>query len=151
MEDDLKILQVDYLSNHSSYTPQIFNLSSGDQTKIKNAWKEEDPCHSLPILNFSLAEYLKSLNLQDGPQKWHYFPGSYPPTHSPSRHIINICDIEYFSNHWTDLPQILNISLGDQTEINLLLLKLRRPPMKGDIKILKVKYLSNHSLDSPQI
>ena len=37
MEDDLKILEVEYLSNHSSDPPKILNLSSGDQTKIKNA------------------------------------------------------------------------------------------------------------------
>jgi hypothetical protein len=35
MEDDLTILKVEYLSNHSSDPPQILNLSSGDQTKIK--------------------------------------------------------------------------------------------------------------------
>ena len=35
MEDDLKILKVKYLSNHSLDPPQILNLSSGDQTKIK--------------------------------------------------------------------------------------------------------------------
>ena len=34
MEDDLKILKVEYLSNHSSDPPQILNLSSVDQTKI---------------------------------------------------------------------------------------------------------------------
>jgi hypothetical protein len=34
MEDDLKILKVEYLSNHLSDPPQILNLSSGDQTKI---------------------------------------------------------------------------------------------------------------------
>ena len=42
MEEDLKILKVEYLSNHSSDTPQILNLSSGDQTKIKNAWNEDN-------------------------------------------------------------------------------------------------------------
>ena len=34
MEDDLKILKVEYLSNHWSDFPQIWNLSLGDQTKI---------------------------------------------------------------------------------------------------------------------
>ena len=37
MEDDLKILEVEYLSNHWSDFLQILNLSLGDQTKIKNA------------------------------------------------------------------------------------------------------------------
>ena len=36
MEDDLKILKVEYLSNHWLDLPQILNLSSGDQTKSKN-------------------------------------------------------------------------------------------------------------------
>ena len=42
MEDNLKILKSEYLSNDSSGPPQILNLSSGDQTKIKNAWNEDD-------------------------------------------------------------------------------------------------------------
>ena len=37
MEDDLKILKVEYLSNQPSDPPQILNLSLGDQTKIINA------------------------------------------------------------------------------------------------------------------
>jgi hypothetical protein len=37
MEDDLKILEVEYLNNHSSDPPEILNWISGDQTKIKNA------------------------------------------------------------------------------------------------------------------
>ena len=35
MEDDFKILKVEYLSNYWSDFPQILNLSKGDQTKIK--------------------------------------------------------------------------------------------------------------------
>ena len=42
MEEDLKILKVEYLSNHWSDFPQISNLSLGDQTKIKNAWNKDD-------------------------------------------------------------------------------------------------------------
>ena len=38
-------------------------------------------------------------------------------THPPSRPTVNVCDMEYLSNYWTDLPQILNLSLGDQTKI----------------------------------
>jgi hypothetical protein len=34
MEDNLKILEVEYLNNLSLDPPQILNLSSGDQTKI---------------------------------------------------------------------------------------------------------------------
>ena len=42
MEEDLKISNVEYLSNHWSDFPQIWDLSSEDQTKIKNPQKEED-------------------------------------------------------------------------------------------------------------
>ena len=37
MEDDLKILKLEYISNHWSDFPQTLNLSLGNQTKIKNA------------------------------------------------------------------------------------------------------------------
>ena len=37
MEDDLKILKAEYLSNRWSDSSQILNLSLGDQTKVKNA------------------------------------------------------------------------------------------------------------------
>ncbi len=42
MEEDLEISKIEYLSNHWSDLPQILNLSSGDQTKIKNAWNEDN-------------------------------------------------------------------------------------------------------------
>ena len=37
MEEDLKIVKVEYLSIPWLDLPQILNLSLGDQTKIKNA------------------------------------------------------------------------------------------------------------------
>ena len=40
MEDNLKILEFEYLSNYRSDFTQIWD--SGDQTKIKNAWNEDD-------------------------------------------------------------------------------------------------------------
>ena len=42
MEDNLKKIKVEYLSNYWSDLPQILRSSSGDQTKIENAWNEED-------------------------------------------------------------------------------------------------------------
>jgi hypothetical protein len=33
---------------------------------------------------------------------------------------LNILIVEYLSNQWSDLPQILNLSLGDQTKANKL-------------------------------
>ena len=42
MEDNLRILEVAYLCNHWLDFPQILNLSLGDQTKLKNAWDEDN-------------------------------------------------------------------------------------------------------------
>ena len=42
MEDDLNILEVEYLSNHWSDFSQILKLSLEYQTKIKNASNEDD-------------------------------------------------------------------------------------------------------------
>ena len=36
MENNLKLLKVEYFNNHWSDLTQILNLSSGDHTKIKN-------------------------------------------------------------------------------------------------------------------
>ena len=60
--------------------------------------------------NFSLAENLKSLDLQDGPRSGITFLNSYPPT-------VNVWDMEYLRNHWSDLHKILNLSLWDLTKI----------------------------------
>ena len=48
---------------------------------------------------------------------------------------LKIFKVEYLSNHWSDFPQILNISSGDQT-------KIKNPQMEDNLKILKVEYLS---------
>ena len=42
MEDDLKILKVEYICNHCLDFPQILNWSLVHKTKIKNAWNEDD-------------------------------------------------------------------------------------------------------------
>jgi hypothetical protein len=42
MEDDLKILKVEYLSNRWLDLPKNLDLSSGDQIKVKNAWNEDN-------------------------------------------------------------------------------------------------------------
>jgi hypothetical protein len=39
MEDDLKILNVEYLSNHWSDLVQILNLGYGDQTKVYRSFR----------------------------------------------------------------------------------------------------------------
>ena len=42
VDEDPKVLKVEYLSNPGSDFPPIWDLSSGDQIKIKNAWNEDD-------------------------------------------------------------------------------------------------------------
>ena len=69
---------------------------------------------------------------------------------------LKILKVEYLSNHWSDLPKISKLSLGDHTKIKFgLKFEMEttsdRPPMDDDLKILKVEYLSNHLLDHIQI
>ena len=42
MEEDLKILKVEYLSNHWSDLLQILNWGSEDQTKTENVLSEDE-------------------------------------------------------------------------------------------------------------
>ena len=66
-------------------------------------------------------------------------------TTSNGRQPQNI-KVEYLSNHLSDFPQILNLSLGDPT-------KIKNPQKEDDLqwknnlKILNVEYLSNHLPD----
>ena len=50
---------------------------------------------------------------------------------------LKILNVEYLGNHWSDLTQIFNISLLDQTNED----DLQSP----------IEYLSNHLLDLTQI
>ena len=60
MENDLKILKVEYLSNHWSDLPQLLNLSLEDKTKIKNCctWIQPPLEDNLKILK---VKYLRNL------------------------------------------------------------------------------------------
>ena len=75
--------------------------------------------------------------------------------------LPKISKVKYLSNHWSDLPQILNLGLYDQREL-CKCFKWRWPQMEDDLKwkmtsngrlpqISKVKYLSNYWLDLTQI
>ena len=63
---------------------------------------------------------------------------------------LKILKVEYLSHHQLELSQILNWSLGHQTETKYCM-KWRWPLMEDDLKVLKVQYLSNHWLDLSQI
>ena len=59
IEDDLKIFDVEYLSNHWSDLIQIVNISKGGQTKVYSGLKLKmtaEVAHICPIL-FSIALY----------------------------------------------------------------------------------------------
>ena len=67
--------------------------------------------HSALSWNFSWAENLESLSLQDGAMKWHYFlkePTSQPPG------LLSF-KLNNHSIHWSYLTKIVNLSLYDQT------------------------------------
>ena len=57
---------------------------------------------------------------------------------------LKILKLEYISIHWSDFPQILNLSSGVQ-------IKIKNPKKEDDLKILKVEYLSNPWSDFTQI
>ena len=62
---------------------------------------------------------------------------------------LKILKVEYLSNHWPDLSQILNLSIGNWTKITCL--NGRRPPVEEEPKVLKLEYLSNNRSGFPQI
>jgi hypothetical protein len=61
--------------------------------------------------------------------------------------------VQYFCNHWLDLPQILNIGLHKLYTFFLNEDNLQcKTTLNGRLpQISKVKYLSNYWLDIPQI
>ena len=95
--------------------------------------------HSALSWNLSSAEIWKS-QLSRWATKWHYYqsqsqpasqPASQPPTHPASRLFSpTLLKVKYLSNHLSDHPQILNLSLFDQTKLH----KWRQPPMEDDLK-----------------
>ena len=60
----------------------------------------------------------------------------------PMEDDLKILKVEFLSNHWLDLSQILNLSIGNWTKITCL--NGRQPPVEEEPKILKVEFLSNH-------
>jgi hypothetical protein len=169
MEDNLQwkktSTKVQYLSNHWSDLPQIGNISSGDQTKIKmlemkmtsnrrqpqnnkswisqqtligsssnfksklmgpkqnqNPWNEYDLqwkktskikswISQQPLIgSFSnLKHKFRGPNQNKKCLKW-----GQPPMEDD----LKILTVEYLSNRWSDLPQILNLGLGDPIQID---------------------------------
>ena len=67
---------------------------------------------------------------------------SQPASHSPSQPATHspTLKVEYISSHWSDLTQIWNTSLRDQSKL-CNCFKWRQPLTEDNLKILKVKYL----------
>ena len=124
-EDDLKILKVEYLSNQWLDLPQILDLNSGDQTQMKNTWNylqwkvTSNGRHPSIIKSWISQQPLigSSSNfrpkLRGANRIKKYLKWRRPPIEDD----LKILKVEYLSNHWSDLPQILNLSSGDQTKI----------------------------------
>jgi hypothetical protein len=53
---------------------------------------------------------------------------------------LKILNVEYLSNHWSDLIQILKLNQGDQTKVYRIL-KLKTTLTEDDLKIINVEYL----------
>ena len=75
MEDDLKILKLEYLSNHLSDLLQILNLGFWDQTKIEKClkWRRPQMEDDLKIIKMEYSSNLSSdvpqiLSLSSGDQ-----------------------------------------------------------------------------------
>ena len=79
----------DDLSNHRLDFPQILNFRFGEQIKIELKKKP------------SMEDNLKIFKLDILATAW-------------NEDDLTIVKLEYLSNQCSDLPQILNLSLGDQ-------------------------------------
>ena len=167
MEDDLKILQVEYLSNHLLDIAQILNLSLDDQTTLymvqilwiktnfNGRWPPmEDDLQWKTTYNGRWPQNIESWISQQ-PLIESYsdfklqliwptiFCKSFKWRRPPIEDDLKILKVEYLSNLLLDHTQISNLSLYDQT-IFCQFFKWRQPPMEEDLKIFKVEYLSNH-------
>ena len=112
MEDDLKILKVEYLSNHLLDHTQILNLSWYEQTIFYKSFKWRRP-PNLKILSLSFYDqtiFCKSF-------KWR---------RPPMEDDLKILKVDYLSNCLLDHTKISNLSLYDQT-IFCKSFKWRRP------------------------
>ena len=66
--------------------------------------------------------------------------------------LPQISKVKYLSNYWSDLPQILNLDLCDQTKLyKCFTFQMKKTSNGRRPQILKVIYLTNHWSDLPQI
>ena len=116
MVKDLKISKVEYLSNHWSDVPQISNLSTGDQSKIKKYIKWRRPLWKTanngrrpqnnkswisqqPLIGFLINFKLKLR----GPNQNQTCLKQKRPLMEDDHKILKVA---YISKCWLDFPQI---------------------------------------------
>jgi hypothetical protein len=157
-EDDLKILNVEYLSNHWSDLPQISKLSLGDQTKVKKCfkWRQTPMEDDFQWKTLSIGRWpqiIKSgisqqplirsssnfkLKLREPNKKMLQMKTTSIRRQPQMEDDLKILNMEYLSNHWSDLLQIFNLSSEDQPKIKRL--KMKTTSDKRQPQILKVEY-----------
>ena len=106
--------------------------TNGRQPQNIKSWISQQP------LIWSSSNF--KLKLREPNQNHKCLKGRWPAMEED----LKILKVLYISNHWSDYPQILNLSLGYQT-------KTKYAWNKYDLKTLKVELLSNHWSDLPQI
>ena len=83
------------------------------------------------ILKFQLSLNSCKSQLARWTTKWYYYQANPPhPPHPPRSTRLKVINI---SNHWSDLPQILNLGMCQLTELYKCF-KWRRPTMEDDLK-----------------
>ena len=133
MEDDLKIWNFEYLISHWSDLPQILNVSSWDHTKVKKGLNEDDlqwkmTCNgrwpqnmkiwvSQQPLFGSISNFKHKLMGLNQSRKKVSMKTTFNRRWPLMKDDLKIWKFEYLSSHWSDLPQILNISSWDHTKV----------------------------------
>ena len=120
LEDDLKIQKFEYLSMHWSDIPQISNISSCDQTKVKKGFNEDDLQWKMTSKHekLSISALIGSspnlkYKLMEPCQSRKRFQWRRPTMEDD----LKLGKFEYLSSQWLDFPQILNISSWEQTKV----------------------------------
>ena len=115
MEEGLKLLKVEYLSNHWFDHPQILNFSLGEQIKFINAGSEDDlkilkleyiSNHWLDfpqILNLGLGDWTKIKDAWNKDNQKKTTTNGRGPTMEDD---LKILKVEYLSNNWSDFEAL---------------------------------------------
>ena len=146
-----QISKVKYLSNYWVDLFQILNLALWDQRKLYKCFKWRRPPMEEDLKWKTTSIIKRELSQQ-------LLVGSSP--HFKTRlmwpkQTLQMFQMKTTCNYWLDLPQILKLSLCDQSKPYKCFI-WRWPQMEADLKcktnsISKVKYLSNYLSDLLQL